>query len=114
MNPRSFLVAAIVLLAPLKALAVYETSVMVPMSDGVNLYADLVMPDASGGPFPVILARTPYTDLDAQQGMIRDALDMIVNLGFATMIQHTRGAGLSEGGGLPFFHDRADGQDTLD
>ena len=25
----------------------------------------------------------PYTDLDAQQGMIRDALDMIVNLGFA-------------------------------
>lgn len=103
-----------VFLLPVRAFGIVETSVRVPMSDGVKLYADVVMPDASGGPWPVILARTPYTDLDAEQGMIRDALDMVVNLGFATLIQHTRGAGQSEGGGLPFFHDRTDGQDTLD
>lgn len=88
-----------VFLLPVRAFGIVETSVSVPMSDGVKLYADVVMPDASGGPWPVILARTPYTDLDAEQGMIRDALEMVVNLGFATMIQHTRGAGQSEGGG---------------
>lgn len=118
MNSRTFWIALVsCVLVPVGVLAQrYETSVMVPMSDGVRLYADIVMPYEPGehDAWPLILARTPYTDLDAEQGMISEALDLIVSLGFATMIQHTRGAGLSEGGGLPFFHDRADGQETLD
>ena len=36
-----------------------QHNVMVPMRDGVNLAADVYLPDGPG-PFPVLLVRTPY------------------------------------------------------
>jgi predicted acyl esterase len=38
---------------------VVEKNLMVPMRDGVQLSADVYRP-TKGGPFPVLLARTPY------------------------------------------------------
>jgi predicted acyl esterase len=37
----------------------YQNDLPVPMRDGVRLSADVYMPDGEG-PWPVLLARTPY------------------------------------------------------
>ncbi|MET8328348.1 CocE/NonD family hydrolase [Streptomyces sp. NPDC005181] len=43
-----------------------ETDVRCRLSDGVELLADVYRPDAAGGPYPVLLQRTPYGKQGAQ------------------------------------------------
>jgi predicted acyl esterase len=78
-----------------RAGTITKKTCMVPMSDGIKLATDVYLPPGEG-PFPVILARTPYnkkmkrTPRTARQG-------------YAFVIQDMRGRFASEGENLPFI-----------
>ena len=74
------------------------TDVKVPMRDGVQLSADIYLPEATG-PFPAVLMRTPYdnnTDVLIQKGR------RLANHGYACVVQDCRGRFDSEGSYYPF------------
>jgi putative CocE/NonD family hydrolase len=84
------------------------TNVRVPMRDGVTLSADLYLP-AGDGRWPTILIRTPYqnnTDAHVRQGRA------YASLGYACVIQDTRGRWDSDDDYYPFVHEAEDGFDT--
>ncbi len=77
--------------------------------DGIQLATDLYLPPGDGkGPFPVVLARTPYNKA-AAASLGRDG----TRRGFAVVVQDTRGRFESTGENLPFHRDGPDGADTL-
>lgn len=80
----------------------------VPMSDGVQLEADVWLPDGMG-PFPVLLTRIPYH----RATMFRLA-QAYTGWGYAYVVQNTRGKYGSGGEFHPLVDEAADGQDTLD
>lgn len=83
---------------------------MVPMRDGVKLATDVYLP-AGDGPWPVILARTPYSR-KAGQGLAKG----FTSAGYAVVAQDVRGRFDSEGENKPFLFDgwgaHQDGFDT--
>ena len=82
--------------------------VPVPMRDGVNLSADIYLPDAPG-PFPTILTRTPYdnsTQVHVDQGIF------YAQRGYAYVAQDCRGRYDSEGVFYAYHDDAKDGYDT--
>ncbi len=85
----------------------FQENVMIPMSDGVELAAHVFLPKADG-PFPTLLARTPYGKGDEKNG---DG-QYYASRGYAVVIQDTRGKGNSEGTWEPFLYDGKDGYDT--
>ena len=87
---------------------------MVPMRDGVKLYTYGTRP-ASGVKCPIVIKRNPYVqeqpvDLAAFARKQRGALER----GYAYLVQHCRGCGLSEGDWIPYENERADGLALLD
>jgi uncharacterized protein len=88
-----------------------ELNVPAQMRDGVTLRADVYRPGGEG-PWPTLLARTPYD---------KGALDMLAWLdplktaasGFMVVIQDTRGRFASEGEWIPLHFEREDGYDTV-
>ena len=85
-------------------------TVMLPMADGIKLATEIWRPNR-GGPFPVILQRTPY-GRDRQKktpGLARQ--------GYAVVTQDMRGRFDSEGDNLPFigcgWQGHQDGADTV-
>src|SRR5215217_4671194 len=101
-----FVFAAAVSAQPAAHSAASQT-VMVPMRDGVKLASDLFLPQGPG-PFPVVLMRTPY-----EKGNSGGAGPSAAKLGYAVVIQDTRGRFASEGENLPFNIEDRDGTDTL-
>ncbi len=89
-----------------------QLSVSIPARDGVMLATDIYLPEGSG-PFPVVLARTPYNKASAG-GLGNDGTSM----GFAVVVQDTRGRFASKGANLPFHTDGwgrlGDGLDTVE
>ena len=84
--------------------------VMVAMDDGVRLFTTVQLPDGDG-PFPTILARSPYALANA---LLRDQLcGRFVRYGYACVFQDTRGQGQSEGVWDPGGNEIGDGRDTL-
>ena len=86
----------------------YELNVRIPMSDGVELSADMYRPDAPGR-FPVILVRTPYdnnNERDRKTGMY------YAQRGYIYIAQDTRGRGDSDGRFYPLINEAGDGYDT--
>ncbi len=92
-----------------------DTRLMVPMADGVRLDTRVIKP-AGEGPWPVLLMRTPYPELSNPLFLKH------VALGYAVVIQNTRGRYGSEGDGMAFASDgwgpaelggHADGLDTV-
>ena len=79
--------------------------VRIPMRDGVELSANIVLPD-SEGPFPVVLTRTPYGKGDADDGA------EMAERGYAVVIQDCRGTGESAGDWAPVVSEHRDGLDT--
>jgi len=82
---------------------------MVPMPDGVKLYTYGVRPPA-GVKCPIVIVRNPYVsekpvDLAAFAKGQRDKFAR----GYAYLMQHCRGCGLSEGDWIPYESERADG-----
>src|SRR5260221_8256617 len=85
----------------------FQGNVMAPMRDGVSLAANVFLPK-TGGPFPVILIRTPYGKMDENFGEAR----RYGTAGYAMVVQDCRGRGSSQGVWDPFRYDGEDGFDT--
>ncbi|MBI5394593.1 MAG: CocE/NonD family hydrolase [Verrucomicrobia bacterium] len=87
-----------------------EHDAPVPMRDGVVLRADVFRP-AEGGPFPVLVMRTPYN----KEGKKFDAY---VKAGYIVVCQDARGRYKSDGQYeslvRPQTHDAEDGYDTVE
>lgn len=85
---------------------------MVEVRDGVKLATDVFLPEGEG-PFPAVLARTPYNK-DVSAGFGEGG----ARAGVAVVIQDTRGRFASEGANLPFHTDGwgslGDGFDTVE
>lgn len=81
----------------------------IPMRDGINLKATLLIKDDSE-PHYVLLQRTPY----ARETSIYfiNALELAYN-GWAVVIQSVRGREGSEGEFSPFIQETSDGLDTI-
>ena len=79
------------------------------MRDGTVLRADIYRP-ASGGPFPVLLVRTPYGEPMVRLAPVLPAIEA----GFAVVLQHCRGTGTSDGEFTPFENEPDDGVDTIE
>jgi putative CocE/NonD family hydrolase len=77
------------------------------MRDGTKLAANLFLP-TNGGPFPVILLRTPY----GKPGSGWSDPKRYCAAGYGMIAQDCRGRGSSEGVWDPFRDDPADGFDT--
>ena len=91
-----------------------DTGVRVGMRDGVKLDTNVWRP-ADGGPFPVLLLRTPYgkdlTDLIAYG--TNPNLFGLIEAGYAIVHQDCRGTFRSGGRFVPHIHEAHDGADTI-
>jgi putative CocE/NonD family hydrolase len=88
-----------------------EIDLAATMRDGTVLRADVYRP-VSPGPWPVLLARTPYDKQDP--GMLANLdPEAAARRGFLVVIQDTRGRHRSEGRWEPSVHERDDGYDTV-
>ena len=87
-----------------------ERDVAVPMRDGVVLRANVFRPDR-GGPYPVLVLRTPY-------GKPSGNMDRYVKAGYIVVTQDARGRYASDGQWESFVrlqtHDAEDGFDTVE
>ena len=88
-----------------------ERDVAVPMRDGTLLRADVYRP-VSGGPFPVLVYRTPYGKHSAAQDYQIHL--KAVERGYAVVLQDVRGRYASDGQFDPYRHEGADGYDTIE
>ncbi|MGE5579579.1 MAG: CocE/NonD family hydrolase [Bacillota bacterium] len=83
-----------------------NTTVDVRMSDGIPLSTQVIAPD-SGGPWPVLIARTPYGKTGLSEWLSAFTLG-----GYAVVVQDVRGTGESKGS-FSFLRDElADAADT--
>jgi putative CocE/NonD family hydrolase len=88
-----------------------EHDVAVPMRDGVVLRADVYRPDR-GGPFPVLVFRTPY---GKHFSATSDGVHLkAVARGYAVVMQDVRGRYASDGLFDPYRQERKDGYDTIE
>ena len=87
---------------------VTKSNVRVKMTDGVELAADVMLPDEVGK-FPVVLVRSPY---GRTASMVM--LTFLAQRGYVVVSQDVRGRGDSAGGWDPLVHEVSDGKDTLD
>ncbi len=82
----------------------------IPMRDGVEVAADVVLPEGDG-PWPAVVNRTPYI-----RGEIfkRAEWRPLVERGYAFVTVDVRGRGDSQGSFTPFVHDADDGHDVIE
>jgi predicted acyl esterase len=81
----------------------------IKMRDGTQLATLITLPEGKG-PWPVILTRTPYGKETA--GLGAAPIDFTA-MGYAHVVQDTRGTGGSEGVFGSFKHEKGDGFDTI-
>jgi putative CocE/NonD family hydrolase len=85
-----------------------ERNVQVPMRDGIKLATNIYRPEGIDRA-PVVLIRTPYKkEMSEIQGAF------FARRGYAVAIQDCRGRFASAGTWEPFFHEPADGYDTIE
>jgi putative CocE/NonD family hydrolase len=91
-----------------------HTDVPVPMRDDVALATDIWRPDGAG-PWPVLLARTPYgKSSTAHLGNPRlPDIRSLVDSGYVVVVQDVRGTSASPGLFEPHRFDQPDTLDTL-
>ena len=87
--------------------AVYD--LRVPMRDGIELSLDLIRPDTPG-PYPVVLARTPYDKANINLPFHHD----LARRGYIIAYNDIRGRFNSDGDFTPYVHDTDDGYDTIE
>ncbi len=89
---------------------VVQSDVPARMRDGTVLRADVYRP-VRGGPYPVLLLRTPY----GKTAMARTAESgrALAEAGYIVVVQDVRGRFSSEGQFRPYFNDIADGYDSV-
>ncbi len=86
-----------------------DEQISVKARDGVRLATWITKP-AGEGPWPALLARSPYPNL---RPLFRLQCELYVRYGYACVLQDARGRGLSEGDWIPFANERNDGIDTV-
>jgi len=88
-----------------------KLNIKVPMRDGINLSADIWMPnsDHGDGPWPVLLLRTIY---DNQEARYIEWARQFNAHGYAVVMQDCRGRGDSDGEWDPYVCELTDGYDT--
>ncbi|MGH8848778.1 MAG: CocE/NonD family hydrolase, partial [Polaromonas sp.] len=101
---------------------VVKTTLMVAMRDGVRLATDVYLP-TGGGPFPVLLERTPYgrNEPTRRERTVRELQPLIrgelaarfARHGYAVVVQDCRGRFDSEGRFTKYLGEASDGADTL-
>jgi hypothetical protein len=91
--------------------ATLQNNVAVPMRDGVVLRADVLRPKA-GGPFPVLVYRTPYNKEEALKDYA--TFQHAVERGYAVVVQDVRGRYASAGEFRPYRDEGRDGFDTIE
>ena len=114
-NYRILLLSALAVLGVVAEQTVPETfEEMVPMPDGVKLYTYGVRP-APGVKCPIVIMRNPYVP-EKRVDLATFARAQTGNLarGYAYVIQHCRGCGMSEGDWIPYESERADGLALLE
>lgn len=88
-----------------------ERDVGVGMRDGVILRADVYRPER-GGPFPVLVFRTPYGKHHAAESY--RIQHEAVRRGYAVVMQDVRGRYASQGFFNPYYNEGRDGYDTIE
>jgi putative CocE/NonD family hydrolase len=88
-----------------------ESNVAIPMRDGVVLRADVWRP-RGGGPFPVLVYRTPYGKHEALASY--PIFERAVARGYAVVAQDVRGRYASDGEFYPYRNEGRDGYDTIE
>lgn len=84
-------------------------TVMIPMRDGIRLATDIFLPTGNEKEtYPSILIRTCYNKNSNEALWARYAAR-----GYAVIVQDCRGREASEGEWIPFIHEMADGDDTI-
>jgi putative CocE/NonD family hydrolase len=89
-----------------------EHDVPVTMRDGVVLRADVYRP-AGEGPWPVIVARTPYGKNDHYELQFLEPM-LAARRGFIAVVQDVRGRFASEGDFVALVNEADDGVDTIE
>jgi putative CocE/NonD family hydrolase len=99
-----------------------ERNMMVTARDGVGLATDVYRPPG-GGPFPVVIERTPYdksapsrSERTAAVSTPRSRAELaatFVARGYAVVFQDCRGRYRSEGRFTKYLSEAEDGSDTL-
>ena len=85
-----------------------DLDVRVPMRDGVELSADIYLPDSTGK-YPALLNRTPYSN---NEDDTVERARFMAGQGYAVVVQDVRGRWDSNGVYYPFVHEADDGFDT--
>ncbi len=82
------------------------------MRDACTLATDLYFPDGgrAGGPYPLVLRRTPYGRAQYFELLIQPLLQA----GYAVAVQDVRGRYDSDGDWYPYFNEGEDGYDTIE
>ncbi len=81
----------------------------IPMRDGVELSADIYLPNPGDGRYPTLLLRTIYHSKDPRY--VRWAVGF-VKAGYAVVLQDCRGCHDSDGTWDPYICEVPDGYDT--
>ena len=92
---------------------IHESSVAIPIRDGVLLYADVWRPDTDAA-LPVLVARTPYGRDMLQSGLLSAPPADVVRAGYVVVYQDSRGRFESEGDWAPIGVEVDDGYDTVE
>jgi len=92
---------------------VVEKDIPVAMRDGAILRTDVYRP-AEGGPFPVIMQRTPYNKETASLSLQQTDVFRAVRRGYAVVNQDVRGRYRSDGSFHPFHQEINDGYDAVE
>jgi putative CocE/NonD family hydrolase len=95
--------------------------IAVPTRDGEILATDVYLPETGGGPWPVVMERTPYNKCAPSRSEVTLAGDKIsrlemaqafVSQGFACVFQDCRGRYSSSGTFTKYINEANDGYDT--
>jgi putative CocE/NonD family hydrolase len=95
--------------APLDAAA---DQVMVAMRDGTRLATDVYLPPGAPAQ-PAVLVRLPY-DKCGRYTFMPAVAPLMLERGYAFVVQDVRGKFRSEGETVPYVHEVADGYDTIE
>ena len=86
-----------------------ERNTPIEMRDGTVLRADIFRTDSADS-HPVLLIRNPYGEPMVRVAPVLPAIEA----GFAVVVQHCRGTGVSDGEFVAFESETADGVDTIE
>ena len=103
----------VLLFSPARAQVRPLFDMRMPMRDGVELSADVWMPQEAGR-YPAIIMRTPYLKTDSEVERAVEWGQYFASRGYVFLMQDVRGRGDSDGDFDFFFQEGKDGYDTVE